>query len=130
MALRIGLDEEELALLAGANSGLPNGVRLLDEEMTALKRGDISLGLMGKAKRALSVLAEPPRTGQFMWREEKYSLATRNEVLALEGAVEGMGHMLLGIFEALKTKGILSQEELNAALRKTAEGVLEDRGNG
>lgn len=130
--MKLGLDHTDIEMLKEYNSSLPEEVRLSEDEMIDIQSGKVYLGLMARAKRALSfqAIAEVSKEKEYVVKDQMVFFATRAEMQPLEETVEGTGHMLLGIFEVLKAKNLVSDSELKEMLKKLAAGTVEERSDG
>jgi len=130
--MKLGLEHTDIEMLKEYNHLLPVEVRLSEDDMTDLQAGKVYLGLMARAKRALAFqsLGEVSKEKEYVVKDQIVYFATRAEMQPLEETVEGTGHMLLGIFEVLKAKNIISDAELKDMLKKLADGTVEERSDG
>jgi hypothetical protein len=124
---KLGIDKEDLDIIRTNNDRLPETVKLTETELMDLMDDRVYLGLVAKASRALAFISKPTdSTVDFVHKNELNYFATRAEVIAVENSLEGTGQMLMGVYETLKSKGLITDEELYATLRKLAQGIAAD----
>lgn len=124
---QFGLTPDELSTVKAFNSSPdnPDPGTLTPNEIEDLESMHLTLGLMVKARRVLSLAEQVDKgTSRFVEKQMMNYYATRAEVRPLEESSEYCGQMLLAIFRVLRQKGIMSEDDLVQALRATAEGDI------